>query len=200
MANSIISAQIFQVTAQSQADPSRLLPVVLPLVCKSEWKAALNVPPMTTQSLTAPMPIPQHRSSRTDHDSSSSHNSLSASPSSTSSSQSNQSYRELVKQITSQAPKPYGAIPPLIGRHKRKKRKKDDAITSLTATDNNTSRSSEEPLKAMVAIRINDQETPTSPRKPPLPRPMRSMSHVENWVAVDSKESLPDEEELVSKM
>ncbi|KAG2178279.1 hypothetical protein INT44_001429 [Umbelopsis vinacea] len=149
---------------------------------------------MTTQSLTAPMPIPQHRSSRTDQDSSSSHNSLSASPSSTSSSQSNQSYRELVKQITSQAPKPYGAIPPLIGRHKRKKRKKDDAIPPLTTTDHNTP--SEEPQRAVVAIRVNDQEAPTSPRKPPLPRPMRSMSHVENWVAVDSKESLPDEEEL----
>lgn len=27
--------------------------------------------------------------------------------------------------------------------------------------------------------------------------PIRRMSHVENWVAVDSKESIPDEEDLV---
>ncbi|KAH8551643.1 hypothetical protein BGW37DRAFT_307469 [Umbelopsis sp. PMI_123] len=154
---------------------------------------------MTTQSLTAPLPIPQHRSSRTDKDSSSSHNSLSGSPSSSTSSQSNQSYRELVKQITSQAPKPYGAIPPLIGRHKRKKRKKEDSIAAPpTATDKNIPPSGEQPVKT-VATRITGQDKPTSPRKATLP-PMRSMSHVENWVAVDSKESLPDEEELVSNV
>lgn len=28
--------------------------------------------------------------------------------------------------------------------------------------------------------------------------PIRRMSHVENWLAVDSKESIPDEEDLVS--
>lgn len=27
--------------------------------------------------------------------------------------------------------------------------------------------------------------------------PIRRMSHVENWIAVDSKESIPDEEDLV---
>lgn len=29
-------------------------------------------------------------------------------------------------------------------------------------------------------------------------KPMRRMSHVEDWVEIDSKESLPDEEELVN--
>lgn len=28
--------------------------------------------------------------------------------------------------------------------------------------------------------------------------PIRRMSHVENWIAVDSKESIPDEQDLVS--
>lgn len=46
-----------------------------------------------------------------------------------------------------------------------------------------------------MATRLADQNEQAAARKPP---PMRSMSHVENWVAVDSKESLPDEEELVS--
>ncbi|KAI8075121.1 hypothetical protein BC940DRAFT_324280 [Gongronella butleri] len=59
------------------------------------------------------------------------------------------SYREMVKQLTAQAPQPYGAIPPM----KRKKKKRSRQA-------------------------------------------VRRMSHVENWVAVDSKESLPDEEEL----
>ena len=38
--------------------------------------------------------------------------------------------------------------------------------------------------------------------KQPIPseraKPFRRMSHVEDWIQVDSKESLPDEEELVS--
>lgn len=30
-------------------------------------------------------------------------------------------------------------------------------------------------------------------------KPMRRMSHVEDWIEIDSKESLPDEEELVKQ-
>lgn len=37
------------------------------------------------------------------------------------------------------------------------------------------------------------KQATTEPQKP-----MRRMSHVEDWIVVDSKESLPDEEELVS--
>ncbi|KAJ2957744.1 hypothetical protein NQZ79_g6570 [Umbelopsis isabellina] len=140
---------------------------------------------MSTQSLTPPMAIPHHRSTN-DYESGSvsSHNSLSASPTSTSSSQSTTSYRELVKQMTAQAPKPYGAIPPLIGRQKRKKKQKDE-----TNVSNNTT---PEDIR-LVATRMANQNEQNAANKPPL---MRSMSHVENWVAVDSKESLPDEEEL----
>ncbi|KAG2185702.1 hypothetical protein INT43_002137 [Umbelopsis isabellina] len=140
---------------------------------------------MSTQSLTPPMAIPHHRSAN-DYEagSVSSHNSLSASPTSTSSSQSTTSYRELVKQMTAQAPKPYGAIPPLIGRNKRKKKQKDET----TVSNNHTP----EDIRA-VATRMANQNEQNAAHKPPL---MRSMSHVENWVAVDSKESLPDEEEL----
>lgn len=132
------------------------------------------------------MAIPHHRSAN-DYESGSvsSHNSLSASPTSTSSSQSTTSYRELVKQMTAQAPKPYGAIPPLIGRNKRKKKQKDET----TVSNNHT----QEDIR-LVATRMANQNEQNAARKPPL---MRSMSHVENWVAVDSKESLPDEEELV---
>ncbi|KAI8365332.1 uncharacterized protein BYT42DRAFT_589567 [Radiomyces spectabilis] len=74
------------------------------------------------------------------------------------------SYKELIKQLASQAPTPYGAIPPLLKKRKARKKKQ------LEAQLKNASK----------------QRTP-----------VRRMSHVENWVAVDSKESLPDEEELV---
>lgn len=63
-----------------------------------------------------------------------------------------QSYKDMIKQLAAQAPEPYGAIPPL----KRKQKKK-------------------------------------RPKEPVI----RRLSHVENWLAVDSKESIPDEEDLV---
>lgn len=66
-----------------------------------------------------------------------------------------QSYKDMIKQLAAQAPEPYGAIPPLL-----KKKKK---------------------------------------RQPKRKLPIRRMSHVENWVAVDSKESIPDEQDLVKK-
>ncbi|CAO3625768.1 unnamed protein product [Cunninghamella blakesleeana] len=62
------------------------------------------------------------------------------------------SYKEIVKQLTAQAPQPYGAIPPLMKKKPKKKKKQP---------------------------------------QPQRRRPVRRMSHVENWVAVDSKESLP---------
>lgn len=64
-----------------------------------------------------------------------------------------QSYKDMIKQLAAQAPEPYGAIPPL-KRKQKKKRPKETAI--------------------------------------------RRLSYVENWLAVDSKESIPDEEDLVS--
>jgi hypothetical protein len=63
-----------------------------------------------------------------------------------------QSYKDMIKQLAAQAPEPYGAIPPLKRKQKRKR-----------------------------------------PKEPVI----RRLSHVENWLAVDSKESLPDEEDLV---
>jgi hypothetical protein len=65
-----------------------------------------------------------------------------------------QSYKDIIKQLAAQAPEPYGAIPPL----KRKQKKK-------------------------------------RPKEPTI----RRLSYVENWLAVDSKESIPDEEDLVIK-
>ncbi|KAG0737183.1 hypothetical protein G6F57_000977 [Rhizopus arrhizus] len=62
-----------------------------------------------------------------------------------------QSYKDMIKQLAAQAPEPYGAIPPLKRKQKRKR-----------------------------------------PKEPVI----RRLSHVENWLAVDSKESLPDEEDL----
>lgn len=47
----------------------------------------------------------------------------------------------------------------------------------------------------------NKKKRPKSSRKQGTDepeKPMRRMSHVEDWIQVDSKESLPDEEELVS--
>ncbi|CAO3580717.1 unnamed protein product [Absidia cylindrospora] len=67
------------------------------------------------------------------------------------------SYKEIVRNLTANAPQPYGAIPPLMKKRKQKKKK----------------------------------------RQSQQPQAVRRMSHVENWIAVDSKESLPDEEELI---
>ncbi|KAI7886463.1 hypothetical protein K492DRAFT_177256 [Lichtheimia hyalospora FSU 10163] len=71
------------------------------------------------------------------------------------------SSNELIRQLAAQAPKPYGAIPPLL----KKRKKKNKHHRSPSNND-----------KARIQQR---------------------MSHVENWIVVDSKESLPDEEELV---
>lgn len=81
------------------------------------------------------------------------------------------SYNELIRQLAAQAPKPYGAIPPLL----KKRKKKNKHHRSPPNTDDDT------------ADGHNDKA-----------RIRRRMSHVENWVVVDSKESLPDEEELVN--
>lgn len=71
------------------------------------------------------------------------------------------SYRDIIKQLAAQTTtKPYGDIPPLLNKRKKKKPKKDKEL--------------------------------------PPEKPNRRMSHVEDWIVVDSKESLPDEEELVS--
>ncbi|ORZ10542.1 hypothetical protein BCR42DRAFT_454573 [Absidia repens] len=67
------------------------------------------------------------------------------------------SYKEIVRNLTANAPQPYGAIPPLMKKRKQKKKKRQSQQSQA----------------------------------------VRRMSHVENWVAVDSKESLPDEEELI---
>ncbi|KAI8997352.1 hypothetical protein BDB01DRAFT_840709 [Pilobolus umbonatus] len=61
-------------------------------------------------------------------------------------------YKDMIKRLTAQIPEPYGSIPTLI---KKKKRKKKDRLKE------------------------------------------NRMYHIENWIAVDSKESLPDEEDLI---
>ncbi|KAF7722905.1 hypothetical protein EC973_002585 [Apophysomyces ossiformis] len=75
------------------------------------------------------------------------------------------SYKEIIKQLAAQAPKPYGAIPPLLKKRRKKQRQRD----------------------------LTQSKQP----EPEQRKPMRRMSHVEDWIVVDSKESLPDEEELV---
>ncbi|KAI7859046.1 hypothetical protein BDC45DRAFT_432602 [Circinella umbellata] len=74
------------------------------------------------------------------------------------------SYKEIIKQLAAQAPKPYGDIPPKHGQQKQQQQK-----SSASTPD------------------------------PEQQKPMRRMSHVEDWIVVDSKESLPDEEELIRK-
>ncbi|SAM02691.1 hypothetical protein [Absidia glauca] len=73
------------------------------------------------------------------------------------------SYKEIVRNLTANAPQPYGAIPPLMKKHKSKKKRH--------------SRQKQQQKQQKQAV--------------------RRMSHVENWVAVDSKESIPDEDELI---
>jgi hypothetical protein len=68
-----------------------------------------------------------------------------------------QAYKDMIKQLAAQAPEPYGAIPPLMKRHKDKSKKKKKK------------------------------------RKVPI----RRMPHVENWLLLDSKESIPDDQDLV---
>ncbi|CEP07678.1 hypothetical protein [Parasitella parasitica] len=79
------------------------------------------------------------------------------------------SYREIIKQLAQTTAKPYGDIPPMMKTKKKKRSKKDK-----------------------VDLPTSKPSSPTSSSKP-----MRRMSHVEDWIVVDSKESLPDEEELV---
>lgn len=81
------------------------------------------------------------------------------------------SYNDLIRQLAAQAPKPYGAIPPLLKKRKKKNKQHRPPSNNEDTAENN-----------------NDKA-----------RIRRRMSHVENWIVVDSKESLPDEEELVCK-
>jgi hypothetical protein len=83
------------------------------------------------------------------------------------------SYREIIKQLAQTTTKPYGDIPPLM-KSKKKKKSKKDKESPPTSKPTSTASSTDERSK-----------------------PMRRMSHVEDWIVVDSKESLPDEEELV---
>lgn len=45
---------------------------------------------------------------------------------------------------------------------------------------------------------LNSKKKKKRPKSARKQEPMRRMSHVEDWIVVDSKESLPDEEELVN--
>jgi hypothetical protein len=91
------------------------------------------------------------------------------------------SYKKIIKQMAAQAPKVYGEIPPMAKKRssKNKKKKKKPAITMATATM----------TTAVTTTTTTNFPAPTS----------RRMSHVEDWIVVDSKESLPDEEDLVSQ-
>ncbi|KAI8342559.1 hypothetical protein BC941DRAFT_413122 [Chlamydoabsidia padenii] len=84
------------------------------------------------------------------------------------------SYKKIIKHMAAQAPKVYGEIPPLTKKQNKKKKKKD------VHTEPNTTK----PTTAPTSF-----SAPTS----------RRMSHVEDWIVVDSKESLPDEEDLVQR-
>jgi hypothetical protein len=97
----------------------------------------------------------------------------SSSQSISSSESSSSSYPEIIRELASKAPKPYGTIPPR--RRKRRRRSVPFAETTISRT---MDRCISSPL-------------------PPI-RLQRRMSHVEDWVKVDSKETLPDDDELVS--
>ncbi|KAI8975150.1 hypothetical protein BDF20DRAFT_914116 [Mycotypha africana] len=104
-------------------------------------------------------------------------------------------YKDLIKQLAAQAPEPYGAIPPLLKKKKKKKQKDKDG----------KKRSGEHSSKKK-AKKDNDSSIGTSNQKRRRSSkhnegddkvPIRQMSHVENWLALDSKESIPDEEDLI---
>jgi len=118
-----------------------------------------------------PVPIPTSNSQHGHHTpmSWSSSHSISSSESSSS------SYPEIIRELASKGPQPYGTIPP----RRRKKRRKSIPFEDLATTTTTT------------------LETHIAPPLPPV-RLQRRMSHVEDWVKVDSKETLPDDDELVS--
>ncbi|KAG2181477.1 hypothetical protein INT44_008290 [Umbelopsis vinacea] len=97
--------------------------------------------------------------------------SWSSSHSISSSESSSSSYPEIIRELASKGPKPYGTIPP----RRRKRRRKSIPFEDTTIT-----------LEPSIA-----------PQLPPA-RIQRRMSHVEDWVKVDSKETLPDDDELTS--
>ncbi|KAI8146078.1 hypothetical protein BJV82DRAFT_510196 [Fennellomyces sp. T-0311] len=94
------------------------------------------------------------------------------------------SYKEIIKQLAAQAPKPYGAIPPLL----KKRRKKSSSRHQKELASPETKQPQQE-----------EQQKSSATPDPEQQKPMRRMSHVEDWIVVDSKESLPDEEELIRK-
>ena len=97
------------------------------------------------------------------------------------------SYKEIIKQLAAQAPKPYGDIPPLL----KKRRKKSSGRHQKEMGTQGKSR------RRKHRQQQQQQKSSASPPDPEQQKPMRRMSHVEDWIVVDSKESLPDEEELV---
>jgi hypothetical protein len=115
-----------------------------------------------------PVPIPTSNSQHGPHTpmSWSSSHSISSSESSSS------SYPEIIRELASKGPQPYGTIPPRRWKRRRKSIPFEDTVTTTL-------------------------ESPMAPQLPPA-RLQRRMSHVEDWVKVDSKETLPDDDELVS--
>ncbi|KAG2223592.1 hypothetical protein INT45_001674 [Circinella minor] len=100
------------------------------------------------------------------------------------------SYKEIIKQLAAQAPKPYGDIPPLL----KKRRKKNSGRHQKGMGTQGKSRQRKHGQQ-----KRQQQKSSASPPDPEQQKPMRRMSHVEDWIVVDSKESLPDEEELIRK-
>jgi hypothetical protein len=82
--------------------------------------------------------------------------------------------------MAAQAPKVYGEIPPMAKKRNKTKKKKKKPVVTMATTIKTTA------------------VTTTAPTNFPSPT-SRRMSHVEDWIVVDSKESLPDEEDLVSQ-
>ncbi|KAI9266668.1 hypothetical protein BDA99DRAFT_558720 [Phascolomyces articulosus] len=101
------------------------------------------------------------------------------------------SYKEIIKQLAAQAPKPYGDIPPLL---KKRRKKSSGRHQKELGTQRTSSRQ-----KQHRRQRQQQQQQSSTPPDPEQQKPMRRMSHVEDWIVVDSKESLPDEEELIRK-
>ncbi|KAI9318577.1 hypothetical protein BX666DRAFT_1514788 [Dichotomocladium elegans] len=114
------------------------------------------------------------------------------------------SYKELIRQLAAQAPKPYGAIPPLLKKRKKKNAKHQRSSSSSEKSKSPTTRAARTPplpppppLPLLPQLQEQDAPSPSRTSSEQQRKPMRRMSHVEDWIVVDSKESLPDEEELV---
>ncbi|KAI9491954.1 hypothetical protein BDB00DRAFT_830431 [Zychaea mexicana] len=109
-------------------------------------------------------------------------------------------FKEIIKQLAAQAPKPYGAIPPLLKKRRKKSsgRHERELGTQKTSQQRRQERQRRQ-QQAEEKEQPQPQQKSSATPDPEQQKPMRRMSHVEDWIVVDSKESLPDDEEVEDK-